>query len=97
MKQFLMLAALVVGGCAKTSGGESVAIYRWNTQPVMVTAPLAGRYVLIAAGEEEPRAEVDLKQGEPLGFKPGSPGTVSAVAGGKTFKVGDVDMVWRRK
>jgi hypothetical protein len=54
--------------------------------------------VLIAAGEERPRAEVELKQGEPLGFKRGeTPGSITAVAGGKTFKVGDTDLVWRRK
>ena len=97
MKQIVMLVLLGVGGCARTSGGESVAIYKWNTNPIVVTAPLSGRYVLLAAGEEEPRAEVELKQGEPLGFRREGPDAMLAVAGQRTFKVPDKDLLWRRR
>jgi hypothetical protein len=98
MKHLILLVlSIAAGGCARTSGGESVAIYRWNTTPVVVTAPLAGRYVLLAAGNEEPKAEVDVKQGEPLGFRRETPDSITAVAGQRTFKVADADLVWRRK
>ena len=93
----LLVLSIAAGGCARTSGGESVAIHRWNTTPVLVTAPLAGRYALLAAGDDKPKAEVDVKQGDPLGFRRDAPDSITVVAGQRTFKLPDTDLVWRRK
>src|SRR4051794_16987784 len=77
------LACGLVAGCG-AQAGSTVMTQGARSAPVMGTAPETGRYALYTAFSANPTKVVDLREGDPLGFRKTADGRIEAVAGDQT-------------
>jgi hypothetical protein len=70
-------------GCGSQSG-KTIMTQGANAEPIMGTAPEPGEYKLYTAFSPNPTTTVNLKEGDPLGFRRTDNGQIEAVAGTQT-------------
>jgi len=97
----LILAALLsisMSGCGTMRGGETVVKFDANQHPILSEVRSSGTYQLFATTDFNPQVTVDLKEGDPLGFKTGETGQVIAVAGSRELPLkSNSTYYWKRK
>lgn len=92
----LLLVALLLSGCYSPSG-ETLIRYERDGAAHQMLAPEDAEYALYARNDpSKPKRVVNLKRGEPLGFKRYTDGGLGAVAGDKEYPLGPSSYVWKR-
>ena len=93
-----LVAFLVCAGCGAQSG-ETIMTQGPTADPVMGTAPEDGTYQLYTAFAANPTTTVELKEGDPLGFRKSDSGRIVAIAGDQSVELGatTTQAYWKRK
>ncbi len=91
LKSMILSASLVVGmfliGCG-AQGGRTIMTQGGNANPVAGTAPETGTYALYTSFSPNPTMTVELKEGDPLGFRRTGDGKLEAFGGEETHILG---------
>jgi hypothetical protein len=92
----LMVALAMLPGCG-TQAGKTIVTQGANSDPVMATAPQTGEYMLFTAASPNATSTVQLKEGDPLGFRKAEDGHWVGVAGSQSFDLpkGTAQAYWK--
>lgn len=93
----IAMLAIGAGGCSTFTSGQPVVKYQKGKAAVLQEAPMAGTYALYSTFDSNPKLTVNLEQGDRLGFEPAETGTITAVAGERTWDMPDATYIWKRK
>jgi hypothetical protein len=74
---------MAMTGCG-AQAGKTIMTQGANAEPIMGVAPETGEYKLYTSMSPNPTTTVNLKEGEPLGWRRTPEGQLEAVAGTQT-------------
>ncbi len=84
-------------GCSGMQKGVGVVSYDKGTQPILASATAEGEYALYPSDGAEPKVSYFLHKGDPLGFKYGKTGEITAVGGSSDVALPDANYIWKRR
>lgn len=92
----VVAGAALLAGCG-AQAGRTIMTQGANAEPVMGTAPQSGEYMLFTAASPNPTSTVQVKEGDPLGFRKADDGHWIAIAGNQNFDMphGTAQMYWK--